>query len=96
MGKIELEEIDELKEIARQIRREITNPKMLVYTNLLNQLIIETEVENVETMSTFMSIIEELKLYHSRYLEGYDSNFEFWMNRNSPVIYCTYERNKID
>lgn len=92
--KLEIEEIDEIKEIARQIRKEITNPNMCVYTTLLNQLVIETEINSVETISSFMYIMEEIKLYKKRYLEDFECSFEMFINKNIPIIYCTYERHK--
>jgi hypothetical protein len=90
------EEIDEIKEIANQIRRDNVNHNMTVYVNSHLQIIVEVEIENCETTYNIMNIMDELKFIHSRYMFDFESTFEIWMDKGKPHIYCTYERIKTD
>ena len=91
-----VEEIDEIKEIANQIRRENVNNNLTVYVNSHLQIIVEVEVEICETTHNIMCIMDELKYIHSRHMLDFESTFEIWMDKGKPHIYCTYERIKTD
>ena len=88
---LSMEDIDEIKEIAFQIRKENTNEKFCVFVNTHNQIVFEQEIENVETMNSYMNIMRNFKSFHSKFMPTYESTFEIWTNK-TPTISCTYER----
>jgi len=47
-------------------------------------------------MYSIMNIMDELKEIHLKYMFGFESTFEIWMDKGKPHIYCTYERIKTD
>ena len=89
---LSMEDIDEIKEIAFQIRKENKDEKLHIYVNSHNQIIFEQEIENCETIFSYMNIMRKFKSFHYRFMPTYESTFEMWMNK-TPTIYCTYERN---
>ena len=88
------EEIEEIKQIASYVRNDIGSNAITVFVNQHNQIVIEQQIENCETMYSIKNIMTELNRVREAYLQEFDSNFEMWMNRQNPVIYCTYERVK--
>ena len=90
-AELSIEDIDEIKEIAFQIRKENINEKLHIYVNTHNQIVFEQEIENIETIHSYMNIMRNFKSFHSRFMPSYESTFEIWMNK-TPTIYCTYER----
>ena len=90
-AELSMEDIDEIKEIASLIRKENTIEKLHIYVNTHNQIVLEQEIENCETMYSYMNIMRNFKSIQSRFIPSYDSTFEIWMNK-TPTIYCTYER----
>ena len=90
-NELSMEDIDERKEIAFQMRKENTDEKLHIYVNSHNQIVFEQEIENCETIFSYMNIMRNFKSFHSRFMPRYESTFEMWMNK-TPTIYCTYER----
>jgi len=88
---LSIEEIDEIKEIASQIRKENIDEKFRVYVNTQNQIVFEQEIESIETVFSYISIMRNFKSFHYKFMPTYESTFEIWMNK-TPTIYCTYER----
>lgn len=92
-NELSMETIDEIREIASQIRYENEIYKNLyVYVNSHNQIVLELQIDNTETMFSFMNIMEEFKNIQQKHLENFESTLEIYMNKGFPVIYITYER----
>jgi len=92
---MQLELKDELKELVAHIRKNISY-NMCIYVDATQNIVIERELETCETMFSIMNIMEELKNIQLNYMPDFTSTFEMWTFRGNPVIYCTYERNKIN
>jgi hypothetical protein len=89
-----IQDLDEIKEIANLIRKEQEN--LFIYVDKFSRIIIEKELQKCETMFSIMNIMEELKNIQLNYMPDFSCTFEMWMNKQTPVIFCTYERNKIN
>ena len=84
---------DEFEEIASLIRKEVTNDRLSVYVNIYTQIVVQLNLNNVEKMYSIMEGMEELNDIRLKHLSDFEtSNFEICMEKNNPVIYCTYER----
>jgi hypothetical protein len=92
---LQIQEIDELKEIANWIRKNESD-KICIFVDKQNRIVIERELEKCETMFSIMNIMEELKNIQLNYMPDFSCIFEMWMFRQKPKIYCTYERNNIN
>jgi hypothetical protein len=62
------------------------------------QLYDKCKINNQEYdfIQTLSNVMEELKNIQLNYMPDFTSTFEMWTFRGNPVIYCTYERNKIN
>jgi len=89
-----IQDLDEIKEIANLIRKEQEN--LCIYVDKFSRIIIERELQKCETMFSIMNIMEELKNIQINYMPDFSCTFEMWMYKKIPVIFCTYERNKIN
>ena len=89
-----IQDLDEIKEIANLIRKEQEN--LCIYVDKFSRIIIERELQKCETMFSIMNIMEELKNIQINYMPDFSCTFEMWMYKQIPVIFCTYERNKIN
>jgi hypothetical protein len=90
---IELQEIDELKNLANYIRKNESD-KLCIFVDKQTRIVIERELETCETIFSIMNIMDEFKNIQLNYMPDFSCIFEMWMFRNKPTIYCTYERNK--
>jgi len=93
--KIELiEDLDEIKEIAKFIRKEKEN--LCIYVDKFSRIIIEKELQKCETMFSILNIMDELKNIQINYMPDFSCTFQMSMLKQTPVIFCTYERDKIN
>lgn len=84
---------DELRNITYQIRKDLQCKRINVYVNQDMQIILSSNLKEVETMPTVMEVFEELNRLEKTYLSDFDiCNFEMVMEDDKPTIYCSYER----
>jgi hypothetical protein len=83
----------ELEKKASSMRRDIGNSRIGVYVNKHLQIIVELNLNDIESMFSVMNAMEELNNIRIKYLLDFESaNFEICMERDKPTIYCSYER----
>jgi len=84
---------DELMDVIYHIRRDLKNKRINVYVNNYLQIIINIQLNCVETLFSVSHVFEEIHEMAKKYLSDFNvANFEISMERGNPTIYCSYER----
>ena len=84
---------DDLNEVALIIRDDISDDRISVTVNNYMQIVVRLKLNNIETMSSVYSAMEELNNIRVNYLSEFESSsFEITTERNNPVIFCYYDR----